>query len=665
MVFLDDDAVALPGWLPALLQAYQDKRVLGVGGKIEPLWEAGFPAWFPSEFLWVVGCTYAGLPDHAGPVRNVIGANMSVRRDVAQSVGGFRSNLGRVGRFPLGGEETEFCIRTARHFTEHHWQYQPLAAVLHRVPPERATWRYFLTRCFAEGLTKARVSRATGTSDGLASERQHVARTLPLAVLREIGAALRGHPAALGRAVALVTGTLSAGVGYLVNPLIERREQAGMARPTTSSSFEPVRVMEVSLDEALPQVLPRNPDRDLAYRRAQVLVKLHDAPLGMVRVSLPEAGLSADQLAALIWQALGQEINRHLRQDGLPPINGLTATGLAAMSRPACLQTRASFLQHAPPVSVIVATRNRAQRLPELLQRLLTLDYPEYEVVIVDNAPADDSTHDLVTTYAASNPTLRYVYERRPGLSQARNTGVRSASHNLLAITDDDVLPDPHWLTQLVLGFDQGEHVGCVTGGILARRLETPAQVWIEQYGGFNKGFQTRLFDLGPNRDANRMYPYAAGLFGSGANIALRRSTWEAVGGFDPALGAGTRGMGGEDLALFVDVLQSGRQIVYQPSAFLYHDHHESVEALRRQMYGYGVGLTAYLTRTIIQRPTRALDMARKAPAGLWHALHPASSKNRHKDPSYPEELTHLERRGMLYGPLAYLRSRRVLRRYR
>src|SRR5919201_4775352 len=80
--FLDDDAVADPCWLERLVAGYADPNVIAVGGSIDPLWEGGRPRSFPPEFDWVVGCTYRGMPEAAGTVRNLIGANMSFRREV-------------------------------------------------------------------------------------------------------------------------------------------------------------------------------------------------------------------------------------------------------------------------------------------------------------------------------------------------------------------------------------------------------------------------------------------------------------------------------------------------------------------------------------------------------------------------------------------------------
>ncbi|WP_212648238.1 glycosyltransferase family 2 protein [Deinococcus hopiensis] len=666
VAFLDDDAVAATDWLASLGAAYADPAVLGAGGFIAPNWEGGAPAWFPSEFLWVMGCSYTGLPGRAAPVRNVIGANMSCRRDVLNEVGGFRHGLGRVGVFPLGGEETELCIRSAGRFPGGVWLYQPAAAVRHLVPRSRATGRYFLTRCFAEGLTKARVARLVGPGAALASERRYATQTLPLGVLRALGAALRGDGGGLLRAAAIVGGLLTVGAGYAAGQVL--KAPAAPVVPTAPPSSgahrpepRPLRVLEVELAGPLPTLQPRDPETGRVYPGARVLVRLHARPIGLVDLDLPPGGLGGEALAGELWAALSGEINGHLREDGLPEVTHLGAAGLPTFSTPRCLTERQALLERAPFMSVIVATRNRAARLDALLDLLLDLDYPRFEVVIVDNAPTDDGTERVVQARAARDARVRYVREDHPGLSNARNRGIRHARGEFVAITDDDVRPDRAWLTELARGFAAGENVGCVTGSILAMRLDTPAQAWIEQYGGFNKGFAPRLFDLRAHQLDSRMYPYAAGAFGSGANLAFRRSAWREVGGFDAALGAGTAGMGGEELSIFVELLQRGYQIAYRPGALLYHDHHADYGALQRQMFSYGAGLTAYLTAAVWKRPARLLDLAARVPEGLRHALHPASEKNSKKNDLYPAELTRLELRGMLYGPLAYLRSRRAL----
>src|SRR6266487_5790170 len=116
IAFLDDDTIAEPDWLVRLCSWCENSHVLGVGGSVEPLWLSKLPAWFPEEFYWVVGCTYRGLPEELTVVRNPYGGCTCIRREVFETVGGFRDGIGRIGKRPLGGEETELCIRALQHW---------------------------------------------------------------------------------------------------------------------------------------------------------------------------------------------------------------------------------------------------------------------------------------------------------------------------------------------------------------------------------------------------------------------------------------------------------------------------------------------------------------------------------------------------------------------
>jgi GT2 family glycosyltransferase len=217
IAFLDDDAVAEPDWLAYLTQPFVDERVLGTGGALEPNWVGGRPSWFPSEFQWVVGCTYRGLPTTTAPVRNPIGGSFCMRRAVFDGVGLFGAQLGRVGKTPLGCEETDLSIRARRRWPTGQFVFEPRARVLHTVPRDRARWRYFRARCYAEGISKAVLASRLGSRDGLAAERRYVTSTLPTGVVRGmLDAALRGDTAGAARAAAIVGGLAWTTLGYLV-----------------------------------------------------------------------------------------------------------------------------------------------------------------------------------------------------------------------------------------------------------------------------------------------------------------------------------------------------------------------------------------------------------------------------------------------------------------
>jgi GT2 family glycosyltransferase len=216
VAFLDDDAEAKPDWLERLTALYDDPDVLAVGGKVEPAWEAGRPGFFGPELDWIVGCTHQGLPRVASEVRNVIGANMSFRRDVLVQVGGFNTSLGRQGAVPLGCEETEICIRATIGSPGSRVVYEPAAVVHHSVPAARGTLRYMLSRSWSEGISKARVSQIVGHKRALGPERRYVRRVLPLAVITGLGDwLLRGETDGLRRAGAVVAVLALTTAGYV------------------------------------------------------------------------------------------------------------------------------------------------------------------------------------------------------------------------------------------------------------------------------------------------------------------------------------------------------------------------------------------------------------------------------------------------------------------
>lgn len=216
VAFLDDDAIARTDWLEELLRGYERPGVVGAGGVVEPLWEQDAAcAWLPEEFYWTVGCSYRGLPETVGPIRNPIGANMSFRRDAILAAGGFREGVGRLDTTPLGCEETELAVRVSRALPGSQILHVPAARVEHLVERDRSSWRYFRSRCFSEGVSKAMVARHVGSSDGLASERGYALKTLPLGVVAGLFDGLRGDLGGPARAGAIVAGLAVTTVGYV------------------------------------------------------------------------------------------------------------------------------------------------------------------------------------------------------------------------------------------------------------------------------------------------------------------------------------------------------------------------------------------------------------------------------------------------------------------
>jgi glycosyltransferase involved in cell wall biosynthesis len=219
IVFLDDDAIPLNGWLDALRAPYADKQVYGVGGFAKPCWVGSKPKWFPDEFLWVVGCSHRGLPSSLHPVRNVIGANMSFRKSAFDLVGGFEEQLGRVGKRPYGCEETEFSIRLTRASPDAIILYEPSSQVEHYVARQRSSPGYFVRRCWAEGISKAEVSRRVGRSRALSTERHYTLRVLPKGIWNGFRDGAAGDFWGVTRSVSIVLGLVATAAGYCVGVL--------------------------------------------------------------------------------------------------------------------------------------------------------------------------------------------------------------------------------------------------------------------------------------------------------------------------------------------------------------------------------------------------------------------------------------------------------------
>lgn len=388
---------------------------------------------------------------------------------------------------------------------------------------------------------------------------------------------------------------------------------------------------------------------------ALLLVRLHRAPLGVVTMSNLGEPDALSRLAERIWTTLSPEIAQHLASDGAPPVDRLSEHGLDRC--PAiCRRPRGGDHRGSPLVSVIVATRDRPRLLASCLDSLQAMEYQNFEILVVDNAPANDDTRDLVDSHYSGS--VRYLREPVAGLAAAHNHGLRSARGEIVAFTDDDVVVDRNWLDGLVAALRNTDGAGAATGLIMPLELETPAQLLLERHGGFSKGFKRRVFGLERHRPLDRLFPFTVGQIGSGANMAFETDLLRDLGGFDQALGTGTRARGGDDLAGMLSVILAGRQIVFEPSAIVWHRHRRDMDDLASQARGYGVGLGAYLMSAVYAHPSLAFRIATRVAPGWRFAFSPHSRRNAHRFDGWPRALVWQERKGLLVGPLAYLLSR-------
>ena len=190
VAFVDDDAAGEPQWLSSLMEEFEgDDGILGVGGPIVPDWGAE-RRWLADELLWVVGCTYRGHREDAGPIRNPIGCNMAFRREALDAVGSFAAQFGKRGNALETCDETELSLRVERAFGPGRIRYLPAARVRHFVPASRISWRLLVRRSLSEGLAKGRLHRLY-RQPALGPERSYVRRLVSEAVPRLLADGVR------------------------------------------------------------------------------------------------------------------------------------------------------------------------------------------------------------------------------------------------------------------------------------------------------------------------------------------------------------------------------------------------------------------------------------------------------------------------------------------
>jgi GT2 family glycosyltransferase len=346
----------------------------------------------------------------------------------------------------------------------------------------------------------------------------------------------------------------------------------------------------------------------------------------------------------------------------------------AARVEPATSRSAAPFDPVSPTelVTIVICTLGREPRLKDAVSAVLAQSYPQCEVVIVDNDPGSGRTRALLA--GEHDSRLRLVSEPIRGLSAARNTGWRAARGTLIAYTDDDAAAEPDWIARLVdvLRGDRHGVVACVTGRVLAADITTEPQSWLEKAGVFDKGPVRRVWSLtqpqdhlGPPGRESPLLLITSGVMGSGNNMLFRAQALREVDGFDEALGAGSLARGGEDLDVFRRLLMHGCVVVYVPDAVVRHHHRTTYEALRRQLFNYGVGMASVLTKVVLHGGRPALTVLLGVPFGLRRLFSPRSPKNAQRPAEMPRRLIAVEALGYCAGPVLYLCSTGVSRRRR
>ena len=382
----------------------------------------------------------------------------------------------------------------------------------------------------------------------------------------------------------------------------------------------PTKVFDIELSDELKPVWGTE-----KYDRLWILMRCRGQPFGWISVSNGhrQPVISTEQLSQTIAEQAGWPLALSLLRDQ------------------ASMGTKELF--GSDPISIVVCSRDRADLLDGCLSALLSLDYPCYEIIVVDNAPSTDETANL-----AARLPIRYVREDRPGLDWARNRGIAEARYDIIAFTDDDARPDSQWLRAIACAFRQQE-VMAVTGLVAPAELETaPQHVFEFGYGGMGKGMKRRIFriDEVPLRDL-----LWAHVFGVGANMAFRRTLFDAIGTFDVALDVGTPSGSGGDLDMLHRLVCKGHTLVYEPAAIVWHIHRRSASVLRRQLYDNGRGFGSYLLTCLRNRTVSRLSLLRFAAKDWlrWWFL-----RRLCRPRGFPRHLILAEFFGALRSPIAY-----------
>lgn len=404
----------------------------------------------------------------------------------------------------------------------------------------------------------------------------------------------------------------------------------------------------LDLDDDL-SVIGTNGSVRADHFRARILIRMHRAPIGYVWVPVrPEDTLTSRARAAAL-DALAEPLHRHAQWDN----SADTSSG------PARVAAQVACPRHFPSsgetgVSVVVCTRDRTEELAECLRALQRATYDPLEILVVDNAPTDTATRELVTALAREDSRIRYTFASRPGLSHARNHGLAHARFDLVAFTDDDTLADQGWPSAIAAGFTADPEAVCVTGLVASRSMDTGPERYFEARYSWGEVFEPRRYDLTVHRYPSRLFPFSAGIFGTGANFAVRREAVASVGNFDPLLGAGSPGRGGEDLDMFLRLILAGGRIFYLPAAFVWHRHRADTHALSAQIYSYGHGLGAYLAKHLHNRDMRAamLGHGLRQSNVVLGRMHRASQLSHLGGDGRRLALT--EARGVIIGALRY-----------
>ena len=644
VAFADDDVTVDQYWLTAMRRAFEsDPGLSCVTGLILPL-ELENEAQLEFEHFTSLGKGLVprrystserppGMPlfpyaaGHLGS-----GANATFRRLDLKELGGFDPMLG-AGTRTQGGEDLDIFIRLLT--TGGSLAYEPSAIVWHRHPADRAAVR---RRALSYGIGFGAV---TGKLLMSSQHRAAIVRLAPAALAYWFRPQSRKN-VARDHGTTSRRDQITETVGVVLGPfsyLTSRLTAAPPEQPKAELEAEPAGTFTPIWSGQLELSAPSLPDRLIRadgqpFQRARLLIRATGTPVGFVEIETPGGVPALERAVSQAQATFRADVSRENADAAWQSAQG-------------------------PKVSVVLCSHDRPTGVRRTLKSFQELNYKNLEIVVVDNAPSDDATAAVVHEFAAADQRIRYVKEPAKGLSRARNRGLAEVTGELIAFTDDDVRVDSLWVDGLLRGFNRRGDVACVTGLVASTSLEHPAEQYFDRRVWWSSSCEHRIHTATREPGDSPLHPYTSGTFGTGANFACRVDVLRDVGGFDQTLGAGAPTRGGEDLDIFVRLLRAGHALSYEPSALVWHDHRVDDASLRSQMYAYGLGLTAYMTKYLLARRSR-VEVGRLTLRGLWYTLLLfRRSRRAGAEAEMGDGLSTAELRGMLAGPAAYMGARR------
>jgi len=360
------------------------------------------------------------------------------------------------------------------------------------------------------------------------------------------------------------------------------------------SEFLPWKIQHVTLRKPLPEL-----SSEAGFGGIFVVFWCDDIPVGQLMIPAPLLPITPAQFATIvpprIAKAVGDRIFAGCFQDSPPAESQKHATmqaeyltqllelknPLESCSRSILSSASADSDSAASPVSIVICTRNRPEALKKCLASLRKLSPQPTEILVVDNDPSSGVTPEVTALF----PEVRCISELKPGLSAARNTGIRNTTGKIIAFTDDDVTVHPRWVAAIRRVFDD-RNVVASTGLVLPAELATRAQFAFQGNGlGWNMDYLAIDFDQKFFQD-NLKSGVPVWRIGAGANMAFRREVFSSVGFFDERLGAGAAGCS-EDSEIWYQILAAGQSCRYDPEAVVFHTHRSDANGLSEQAFSY------------------------------------------------------------------------------